>query len=484
MINGAFAYASTNYNPIGLNGGASTTMAATRHVFEGLYDVDMHTGQPYAALADGDPIQLSETEYEIALREGARYSNGAHVTTADVVNAIEKNRANGTVGPLLDFIESVSEKDERTIALTLKYPFEGLWQARLSLAKVFPSAVESRLGFEPIGSGPWAYIRGSLDGTRAISFEPNAYYNGPLPAQADIMTWSILDANSSMRVTALHEHAVQAAEAIPNHSIDRLESAGITVKYMQGFNQAFLMFNTLKRPFNDKRVRQALLYAIDVKRLIADRLDGQAAPLTGFLPKGHPNYHRASTVYAHDPVKAKSLLVEAGYPSLSFKLLVNNNWVAGLAGYIVDDLGEIGVTCTVKEEPIRWNELGDTGEVLPYDVMLASGDPTCFGDDPDLLLSWWYGDNIWTQGRSCWARDENGSFEAMQALLQSAREARADERQDLWNQCFDLIADEVPLYGLFHRQLATGWQASRLQGFKPLSTSGLDFLGCSVTPPA
>ncbi len=480
MIRAAFAYASTNYNPIGLNGGASTTMAATRHVFEALYDIDPRTGVPYAALAAGDPVRLSETSYEIALREEARYSNGAYVTAADVVNAFEANLANGTVGPLLDFIEAVAEKDERTVALTLKYPFEGLLESRLSLVKVFPAALESQLSTMPVGSGPWAYLNGSLDGTRVISFEPNVHYNGPFPARADIMMWSIMDTSANMRVTALHDHAVQAAEAIPSQSVDRLERADVTVEYVQGFSQAFLMFNTLKRPFSDKRVRQALLYAIDVHRLIDERLADRATPLTGFLPKGHPNYHRASTVYSYDPDLAKSLLADAGYSSISLKLLVNNNWVSDLADQIADDFKGVGVECIVKKEPIRWNEFGDTGEVLPYDVVLASGDPSCFGNDPDLLLSWWYGDNIWTNGRSCWARDESGSFEEMQVLLQSAREAQPEDRQGFWNQCFDIIADEVPLYGLFHRQLATGWQPSRIEGFKPLATSGLNFLGCSV----
>ncbi|MBO4352142.1 MAG: ABC transporter substrate-binding protein, partial [Eggerthellaceae bacterium] len=192
------------------------------------------------------------------------------------------------------------------------------------------------------------------------------------------------------------------------------------------------------------------------------------------------NYHRASTVYERDPEKVKALLAAAGLKRLEFTLSVNNNWVADLAPSIVDDLKECGITCTIAEHALRWNEFADTGKVLSYDAVLASGDPSRFGNDPDLLLSWWYGDNVWTRGRSCWARDESGSFNTMQTLLQQARAASGDERQELWNQCFDIVADEVPLYGLFHRKLATGWQPDDIAGFRPISVSGLDFLGCTV----
>ncbi len=479
-LRGAFAYSSTNYNPIGLNGGAALTMCATRHVFEGLYNLDMRTHEPYPALAADVPQRISATEYQIALREGATFSDGSPVAATDVVNAIEKNCANPTLGPLLDVIASASALDDKTVSITLNYPFPDLLPARLSLACVFPEAKELQLDRLPVGSGPWAYVPNELNGESVIMFKPNEYYNGSLPAKAESMVWSVMTSKSSMRATALYEHGAQAAEAIPDDSVTRLQDAGISVEYMQGFCQAFLMFNTLKKPFSDKRVRQALLYAIDVETLIQEKLGGHASPLTSFLPANHPSYHRASTVYSYNPEKAKALLEDAGQSSFEFTLLVNNNWVADLAESIAEYFRAVGITCTVNQRPIRWDELSDTDMVLPYDVVLASGDPSCFGYDADLLLSWWYGNNVWTQGRTCWARDPQGSFEEMQDLLLAARSHAGLERQEYWNQCFDIIADEVPLYGLFHREIATGWDSERINGFKPIDTSGLDFLGCEL----
>ena len=53
----------------------------------------------------------------------------------------------------------------------------------------------------------------------------------------------------------------------------------------------------------------------------------------------------------------------------------------------------------------------------------------------------------------------------------------AAKQQEIWNQCFDLIADNIPIYPLFHRETSTGFQAEKLEDFAPISTTGLVFLG-------
>ena len=74
--------------------------------------------------------QVSDTEYEVALRDGAKFSDGTDVTTADVVNAFEKNMADATYGAFLEFIDTVSAKDDKTVSFTLKYPFDSLLKGR------------------------------------------------------------------------------------------------------------------------------------------------------------------------------------------------------------------------------------------------------------------------------------------------------------------------------------------------------------------
>lgn len=479
-LTGASAYTSSNVNPIGNS--SALMLAATWHVFEGLYDLDLHTYKTYNALASAKPTKVSDTEYTVTLRDGAKFSDGTEVTAADVVNAFEKNMEDATYGAFLEFIDSVEEKDTTTVTFNLKYAFDSLLEARLSVVKIFPASLtEDDLKTKPIGSGPWAYD--SISGTDAdggtIEFVPNEHYNGSYAATADKMHWDVLKDDTS-RTTALQEGTVMAMEAVPDANAEQLEAAGATVEYVQGFSLPFLMFNTLKEPFNDYRVRQAFFYAIDVDKLISNQMAGNATAITSFLPKDHENYHEAATVYTYDPDKAKELLAEAGQESIDCELVVNNNWVKNLAAQIQQDLQAVGINATINEETVPWSEWAESDSVLPYDVCLTPGDPTCFGNDPDLLMSWWYGDNVWTKGRTCWQKADDGKWQELAALMQEAREADSSEQQAIWNDCFDLLAEQVPLYPLFHRKLATAYWEDKITGFEPISTTGLVFLGASA----
>lgn len=495
-INAACAYESTNCNPIGNS--SALMLAATWHVFEGLYDLDLHNYTTYAALAAGEPVKVSETVYEVTLRDGAKFSDGSDVTADDVVASFEANMADGTYGAFLSFIDSVEAKDAKTTTFNLKYPFETLLKGRLAVVKIAqaqavkdyltafnaakdankdvkPEEIDVTLSKNPIGTGPWMYDK--IDGNDGgnIVFKPNEQYNGQYPATCDEMDWNVLLDNTS-RTTAITDGTVQAVENVPAANSEQIANAGATVEDVPGFALAFLMFNTKKAPFDDKRVRQAFYYAIDMDKLIANQLDGHAAPATSFLPESYTNYNRASTVYTYDTEKAKSLLAEAGASDLKLELMVNNNWVKDLAPQIKEDLAAIGVEATINETKIDWASLAPSEDILPYDVMLTPGDPSCFGNDPDLLMTWWYGDNVWTQGRSCWKGTPE--WTALQEKLQTAREeADPAKQQSIWNECFDLIAEEVPIYPLFHKETSTGYYAEELEDFAPISTTGLVFLG-------
>ena len=71
------------------------------------------------------------------------------------------------------------------------------------------------------------------------------------------------------------------------------------------------------KPFADKRVRQAINYAIDTQLIIDKLVKGKAYRATSWLPITSPVYDKALKPYAFDPAKAKQLLAEAGYRTAS-----------------------------------------------------------------------------------------------------------------------------------------------------------------------
>lgn len=478
-LTAAVAYEGSDPNPIGTSSGVF--LAAGWHVFEGLYELNMHTYRAECGLAADAPVQIDDLEYEVTLREDTVFSDGSPLTSADVVNAFERNGESDLYGAFLSFITAVSAPDERTVHFKLNAPMGSVLQERLALVRVFPAALtDEQLATKPIGSGPWCYETiNAADGGR-ISFTANHRYTGPWPATCERMEWSVL-LDDTRRTDELIDKDVMAMEAAPVVRAEELAGAGATVEWVPGFNLPFLMFNCEKPPFDDVRVRQALLYAIDVDSLIGTYMAGHARAATSLLPDYFRHYHRAATVYSYDPEKARKLLAEAGVDELALTLRANDNWVSTLAPAIAEDWKAVGVTAEVVllDTTALFADLSTEpgpGTLLPFDVVLSPGDPSCFGNDADLIISWWYGDNVWTRARSRWATTP--AFAKMAELLAEARSKTSeDEQQPLWNQCFDIIAAEVPLYPLFHRETATAWWTAQLDDYDPISATGLNFLG-------
>lgn len=478
-LTAAVAYEGSDPNPIGTSSGVF--LAAGWHVFEGLYELNMHTYRAECGLAADAPVQIDDLEYEVTLREDTVFSDGSPLTSADVVNAFERNGESDLYGAFLSFITAVSAPDERTVHFKLNAPMGSVLQERLALVRVFPAALtDEQLATKPIGSGPWCYETiNAADGGR-ISFTANHRYTGPWPATCERMEWSVL-LDDTRRTDELIDKDVMVMEAAPVVRAEELAGAGATVEWVPGFNLPFLMFNCEKPPFDDVRVRQALLYAIDVDSLIGTYMAGHARAATSLLPDYFRHYHRAATVYSYDPEKARKLLAEAGVDELALTLRANDNWVSTLAPAIAEDWKAVGVTAEVVllDTTALFADLStepEPGTLLPFDVVLSPGDPSCFGNDADLIISWWYGDNVWTRARSRWATTP--AFAEVAELLAEARSKTSeDEQQPLWNQCFDIIAAEVPLYPLFHRETATAWWTAQLDDYDPISATGLNFLG-------
>jgi peptide/nickel transport system substrate-binding protein len=474
-IQAALAYAlSGGFDPMTASSAVAT--AANLHVLESLVDLDPITRQPYNALAKEDPAEVDDTTYRVTLRDGAKFHDGSEVTADDVVFSFERvlDPENASLFvQFLPFLDGVKKVDAATVEFKLKYPF-ALFAERLSVVKVVPKkAVEAdqkKFDALPVGSGPFKLT--SASATDGLTFAKAGTYNGPRPAKAAKMTWLLL-AEPSTRVSALQSGRAQAIEAVPYLNAGEL-SKKAAVESVQSFGLLFLMFNCERKPFDDVRVRQALHYALDTDKLIETALLGNAAAATSFLPAGHPDYVKASTVYGHDPAKARKLLSDAGVSGLKVELVTTDtDFVKDCAPLIKQSWDAIGVATTlnVGQSGGQYANRIDTGK---FQVMAAPGDPSVFGNDCDLLMRWFYV-GTWPETRSRNA----GTAEAKKVvglLDEAARQADAAARKELWQQAIDIVAEQAALYPIFHRKLVTGWRREALPGFRPMSTTGLSFM--------
>ena len=134
-------------------------------------------------------------------------------------------------------------------------------------------------------------------------------------------------------------------------------------------------------------------------------------------------------MFTYDPEKAKELLKEAGVDSIDITLLTTDHpWITALAPQVKNDLDAVGIHTTIQSEASSSLYANNTDVEDPqFDAVLAPGDPSVFGNDPDLLMNWWYGDNSWTQKRTQWNGSEG--YTALHELLDAAvARLREEER--------------------------------------------------------
>ena len=474
---------SSGFDPA--NASSAVATAANQHIFEGLVDLDPSTRKPYLELAKAQPQASADgLTWTVQLRDGAKFSDGTPVTADDVAHSFMRvlKPSDPAAPPLMQgfvsFIDSVTAKDTTTVEFKLKFPF-ALFPERIAVIKIVPKAktaddaASKAFDTAPIGSGPYKLDSASKESGLKLSKNPS--YNGPKPAKADTMTWNTTT-EASARVADLQGGRVQAIESVPYLNVDALKGK-FTVDEKQAFNQVFLMFNTSAKPFNDKRVRQALHYAINKDTVIKTALNGYGTAATSYLDEGNANYQKAATVYDYNPEKAKALLKEAGVTNLSFTLdTTDNNVVKDVAPLLVESWKAIGVNATLNTQPSS----AIYGDVVPKDtfrVLAASGDPSVFGSDPDLLMRWFYYGETWPGKRYRWdAADRKKMSDLLDKAAQSTDEA---QRKAMWKQALDFAADEVPLYPVLHTKVVTAYDPTKLQGFTAAPTTGLYFLDTS-----
>ena len=470
------AYETTDYSPITTS---ALGMGANWQVLEGLYRFDMSDYSVSPALAAGDPVKVSDTEYEISLRDGAKFSDGTDVKAADVVSSYERTTGDKSIfRQFFTFVDSVSAKDDKTVTVKLKYPFSNL-KERFVNVHVVPSGMsEDALKAKPIGSGPYKYEAISATEITAV---PNEHYNGKIPAKVATLKWSALK-DDAARLSAALGGSIDVMEAVPAAAQDQLKAAGWNVEAKPGYGNPFMMFNTQKAPFNKPEVRRAFIKAIDKQKLISSALNGQAVEAKSCLPEANPAYKKPATDLSYDKDAAKKLLADAGASDMTVNLVTTDHpWVLSLVPQIKSDLEALGLK--VNHQQMASSALYSTVTDVDnptYDVVLAPGDPSVFGVDPGIIVSWWNGDNVWTKKRDGWQVSDPESFKKLQGLMDEAVQLDGDAAKAKWGEVQDLLAEQTVIYPLVFRNMITASNPKKVDGFKAISATSLQLLGVSA----
>lgn len=477
------AYAPSSYDPA--NCSSAFCLSANMNVMEGLYNIDFTDYSVISGLAAGDPVEVDANTYEVTLRDGAKFSDGTDVTADDVVYSYERATAEGGLYvSFLTMFDSIEKKDDKTVTVKVNIPNFSLLKERLAIIKVMPSTLSADdAKAKPVGSGPWMYSE--VSDTYAV-LAPNPNYNGEFPAKDNELRIDSMT-DTTARVTAQQEGTTLVTESVPPESIDQLKSAGCDIDQVNGFGTRFIMFNVKKAPWDNVKARQAIMYALNTEQMVTNAFSGLASIPTCYLPESFTNYHKAANTYTYDADKAKSLLSEAGVTPGDLVLRTTDNaQVVAMGTQAQEDLKALGfnVTLTSDQSPATYAAIDQADD--SWDILIAPGDPSCFGGDTDLLLNWWFGDNVWMKTRCAW--NTSDEWKKLNGLMSDALATSGSDQQDCWNQCFDILSEQVVLYPVLQVVTPTGsWRSAASpkgetvsSNFKGIGTTGVQLTGVNT----
>lgn len=434
-------------------------------IFESLVAVDGE-GAFQPSLAERWVTSGDARTWTFTLRRNVAFHDGASLRAHDVVASIRRaldpaiGGAFGTQGVLATYLGSAEVRalDDATVRIVTPEPMADL----LDLVSAIVIGPENALGKLPgtyVGTGPYRVTEQTDEGMVVDAHEK---YWGPAPAYGQVRF--VPEPDAAKRVDALLSGSADLAADIGIDGKARLASGSdVTVRELESGLCIIFMLNAQQGPCRDRRVRQALNYALDVDAIIAGVMKGAATRLNGYLTAHHFGYNPETPVYPHDPVMAKRLLAEAGYPNgltLTFDIpTAMPDEARALAAMMVEQYREAGVTLKIVEHADR----------AAYSEMVRDKkiqDGCCFDSSPrstfrvlreklhsGLRGPWWEGYT-------------NPQVDALIAKAQAT--VLNDERQRLYREIYTIVRDDAPWVFLYRPTNYWGVRGT-LAGWAPRS---------------
>lgn len=284
--------------------------------------------------------------------------------TEEFITSIQENKFD------VKEINGIKAPDDSTLIITLVKPFAPfLSLLTMPYTFVYPKeAVEhykDKFGFNPIGTGPFKYVKWDFD--RELQFDKNKNYWKKNNDGSDIVQISgfkvyfIRSAETEFldfREGKLDYHSPSPElltqilgtdmKLLPEYNFEMIKQPWLNTVYL-AVQLDEKMPGGINNPLSgNKLLRQAISYAIDREKIIRYVLKFKGLPAeNGPIPKGMPGYSKDIIGFKFNREKAKELLKEAGYPEgrgLKLKLTISNEETQKLIGEAVQaQLREIGI---------------------------------------------------------------------------------------------------------------------------------------------
>ncbi len=395
--------------------------------------------------------------YTFALRHGVTFSDGTPLVAADCAYALERVRAM-TDSPFTSFltdVRSVAAPAPDRLEITLAKPNAAfLYVLAMPFTTPLLRAQVERAGdalrSQPVGTGP--FVLDEWDEGRRLVLRRNPRYWDTARAHLDAIVL-LENVPRDTQFMMFERGDLDTVERLTPPDLLWVTAQPAWQPYIHRttlMNAFGSRFNVTQKPFSDRRVRQALNYAVDKSHSVK-LLNGSAQPAHGMLIAGMLGYDAALRPYPHDPVKARALLAEAGYPhgfDTEYVITADDEGER-VAASLQADLAAVGVRVRISElsyATFAGAIASRTGPAFSYIGWLADlPDPTTFFDAK------FHSRAISNENSS------NDSFYAnpeLDGLLDTARgEPDLGNRDAMYKHVEHVLYDDAPWIWNYHQMM-------------------------------
>ncbi|WP_326640543.1 ABC transporter substrate-binding protein [Streptosporangium sp. NBC_01755] len=408
----------------------------TALVYEGLLSLAKDGFTIAPQLATG--WKESGREVTFTLREGVFFHDGTPFDADAVVKNLERVRSTPSAyrGDLEE-ITSVTATSPTEVVIKLKRPAPSLLTnlARLGTYMVSPKALDDgSWKTNPSGTGPWKFDpKGSVRGQKAVLTYFDKYYDPKSVGAAKVQVTYINDADSLYN--ALRTGQMDVVWTTPTLAA-KAETEGLKSEWFPSVLWHPEMFDTVNT-FKEKKLRQAMCYALNPKDYIDAVLGGKGNVHLQRFSEGQPGFNPDVPGYPFDLIKAKQLMQELGNPKVSFTLI---SWDTQrpIAELFRSQLAQIGID--VKLEVPTFPQFLSTYESGKYPLAILSDGSRAGVDD-------YYNKKF--------APDASGNpfkvkYPEITAAVEEGLNAETPEARDVaWRKVTKIVYDEALDCGYF-----------------------------------
>jgi dipeptide transport system substrate-binding protein len=456
---------------------AGTTFdASSRAVYDGLVDFERGTTTIIPGLAESWEVSEDGTQYTFKLRKGVKFHStgdfkpSREFNADDVLFTFERQWkadhpyhkvSGGTYEyfnsmSMPDLLKAIEKVDDHTVRFTLTRP-EAPFIANLGMdfaiifsaeyaERMMKAGTPEQIDLKPVGTGPFQLVNYQKDAVIRYKAHPD-YWGGKAPI--DNLVFAITP-DASVRYAKLKAgecHVMPYPNPADLEAMRKDPAVNLLDKV--GLNVGYLAFNTEKKPFDDKRVRQALNLAINKTAIIDAVFQGAGKVAKNPIPPTIWSYNDAVRDYPYDPEKAKQLLAEAGFPqgfetdlwAMPVQRPYNPN-ARRMAEIVQADWDKVGVKAKIVS--FEWGEYLKRSKDGEHQTLLLgwTGD----NGDPDNFLAVLLGcDAVGSANRARWCH------KPFEELIQKAkRVSDVAERTRLYQEAQAVFKEEAPWVTIAH----------------------------------